>query len=247
MIPERRTNRRGASPLCALLFVAALVGPACSPGQGSLPTDLAHTSSNARLSSLPLTSQPSPSASAGEPLSGPGPAVKLSPGTSAITERALPSEVFAAKIRFLDQIDQAVVGGPLSAFQALSAPESTFAGCSSSARERLGLRLEVSEDCVIPAGASVKRMTINVGDRIENMEEGCPADRLEKSELFYRVGDRSLKITVDAFVVGTQVHLSRIRCHKGRSTAVQKSVANCSGKWPLVVGIESAKCPWAAP
>jgi hypothetical protein len=228
------------TPRYLFLAAAALLGPACSSKQGADPTELAHPSSSTPPSPGDVV-EASSSAFVGD--EDPPPITTSDP--SEATSR---SDLFAAKIRFLDEIDQAVVRGPAAAFEKLSAPEATSAGCSSSAGARLASKVQVSEDCIIPAGAAMRRVAINVGTRAERETADCSVERLEKSELFYRVDGRLLKVTVDAIAVDTRVYLRKIRCHRAERAAAQPEVSNCSGKWPLVTQTrEFAKCPWVVP
>ncbi len=134
---------------------------------------------------------------------------KTSAGAAQVPGAAL----FEAKLRLLDQVDDAVLSGKPEAFAALVGKEDWVAACGSPEARRL-TTLEVADDCRVGPGEEVSRVAINVGTRADPIDAACALHELERSELFYRVGDRSLKVSVWLRAVGDRVFLSRIRCHR---------------------------------
>ncbi len=141
------------------------------------------------------------------------------PATVAPLAPASPTDVFAAKIALLDKVDDAVMSGKPDALAALAIPETALAGCSQTGRDRARSSLEVSEECVVSARDSARRVAINVGDDENELDPTCDLATLEKSELFYRLNGRTLKLTVHAVAVGKEVYLKRLHCHRSQRTA----------------------------
>jgi hypothetical protein len=169
------------------------------------------------------------------------------PSATAPAASASPTDVFAAKIALLDKIDDAVMSGKPDALATLVVPEAALEGCSQGARDRGRASFDV-KDCGVISASRPTRAAINVGSRSELVDEACALADLEKSELFYRSGGHSLKITVHSVAIGKDAHLKRIHCHRSERPTKETSVANCTGKWPFVTQTrEFTTCPWSKP
>jgi hypothetical protein len=83
------------------------------------------------------------------------------------------------------------------------------------------------------------------GSRTGVVHVSCELQQLERSELFYRIGDASLKVSVTARASAGRVFLWKIHCDRSAKPTKAVDLRNCEGKWPLVTQTgEFEACPW---
>ncbi|NUO53142.1 MAG: hypothetical protein HOV80_30200 [Polyangiaceae bacterium] len=168
--------------------------------------------------------------------------------TVAPTASASPTDVFAAKIALLDKVDEAIMNGKPDALAALTVPSSALESCSDGGRDRGRANVDVARDCSVAAGLRPTRAAINVGSRAEVLDAACGLAKLETSELFYRTGGHSVKITVHTVAVEKETYLQRIHCDRSDRPTKEPGATNCTGKWPFVTQTrEFTSCPWSKP
>jgi hypothetical protein len=91
-----------------------------------------------------------------------------------------------------------------------------------------------------------RRAVLNFGTRRSPYAERCPGlERLEKSELFYAVGDEVWKVTLHAVALGGGHAAFRVQCVKkgGSARDVQRFRENCPGRAWSRVTQSGGRCP----